>query len=139
MRSKRIILDTNLWISFLISRNFTQLEEWIKNGTITLVFSTELLEEFVEVARRPKFQGIFSEKEIEGLLYSFDQYADFVDTTSRIDLCRDEKDNFLLNLSVDGRAHFLVTGDQDLLILKKIRKTRILTYRELVAVIQHQL
>lgn len=136
MKNKRIILDTNLWISFLISGNLTQLEEWIQNGTITLVFSTELLEKFVEVSRRPKFQDLFSEKNLEGLLYSFDQYTDFVTVSSQI-ICRDKKDNFLLNLAVDGNVHYLVTGDQDLLVLKKIRKTRIVTYRELVAVLQH--
>ena len=41
--------------------------------------------------------------------------------------CRDIKDNFLLNLAIDGKANFLVTGDKDLLILEKIKKTQIIT------------
>ncbi|MFY8184500.1 MAG: putative toxin-antitoxin system toxin component, PIN family [Bacteroidia bacterium] len=43
-----------------------------------------------------------------------------------VTICRDEKDNFLLSLCADGRADFLITGDDDLLSIKKIKKTRII-------------
>jgi len=136
MKNKRIILDTNLWISFLISENFTELDELIKTKKVILVFSNELLEEFIEVVKRPKFKKFFSKKDVELLLDTFDQYADLINVTSQIDLCRDEKDNFLLNLSVDGKADYLVTGDKDLLVLEKVNKTRILTYRELIKIVK---
>jgi len=136
MKNKRIILDTNLWISFLISENFTELDELIKTKKVILVFSNELLEEFIEVVKRPKFKKFFSKKDVELLLDTFDHYADLINVTSQIDLCRDEKDNFLLNLSVDGKADYLVTGDKDLLVLEKVNKTRILTYRELIKIVK---
>jgi len=136
MKNKRIILDTNLWISFLISENFTELDELIKTKKVILVFSDELLEEFIEVVKRPKFIKFFSKKDVEKLLDTFDQYADLINVTSQIDLCRDQKDNFLLNLSVDGKADYLVTGDKDLLMLEKVNKTRILTYRELIKIVK---
>ena len=44
MESKRIILDTHLWISFLSSKNFSELDEFIQDGKVILVFSDELLE-----------------------------------------------------------------------------------------------
>lgn len=48
----RIIIDTNLWISFLITKNFTKLDEIIFSKKCVLVFSQELLEEFLTVAKR---------------------------------------------------------------------------------------
>ncbi len=45
--------------------------------------------------------------------------------------CRDIKDNFLLNLAIDSNADYLVTGDSDLLELKSIRDTRIVTISQL--------
>jgi len=42
-------------------------------------------------------------------------------------LCRDDKDNFLLALAKDSNADFLITGDKDLLILKKFEDTSIVT------------
>ena len=40
---------------------------------------------------------------------------------------RDVKDNYLLSLSLDGRADYLLTGDLDLLVLRKTGSTQIMT------------
>jgi putative PIN family toxin of toxin-antitoxin system len=60
-------------------------------------------------------------------LETIQEYAEFVSVTSKTEVCKDPKDNFLLSLSMDGNADILLTGDNDLLILKKFRKTKILT------------
>ena len=123
----RIIIDTNLWISFLITKDFTKLDEIIFSRHGILVFSQELLDEFLEVARRPKFRRFFSASDIEEILETIDEYADFVKVQTKIEVCRDSKDNFLLSLSIDGNADFLVTGDKDLLDLTKFGETTIVT------------
>src|SRR5690606_2076388 len=130
MKSKRIILDTNLWISFLITKNYTNLENLIRSQNVVLIFSEELLEEFLEVTRRQKFLKYFSKRDTEKLLNTFDKFAELVEITSKLKICRDEKDNFLLDLAVDGNVDYLITGDKDLLILDRIKKTQILTYQE---------
>jgi len=126
-RVDRIIIDTNLWVSFLITKDFTKLDDIIFSRQSILVFSQELLDEFLEVARRPKFRCFFSNTDIEEILETIGEYADFIDVRSEIKICRDPKDNFLLSLSVDGKADFLLTGDKDLLDLKKIGETTIIT------------
>lgn len=130
MKNKKIILDTNLWISFLISKNLNKLDPLINSGKIILLFSKESFEEFVDVVERPKFKRFISSKDIEQLLNLFDQFGELVNIKSNVNICRDEKDNFLLNLSIDGKADYLITGDKDLLVLKKIEKTKILTISE---------
>lgn len=42
------------------------------------------------------------------------------------DICRDEKDNILLDLAECCSADYIITGDRDLLVLKKIKVTRII-------------
>jgi putative PIN family toxin of toxin-antitoxin system len=42
-------------------------------------------------------------------------------------ICRDAKDDFLLALAKSAKADLLVTGDEDLLVLKKYGRTRIVT------------
>ena len=129
MRNKvdRIVIDTNLWISFLITKNFTKLDEILFSRKCTLVFSQELLNEFLDVVKRPKFRRFFSASDIENILETIDEYADFIEVKSKIKDCRDPKDNFLLSLSVDGNADYLLTGDKDLLDLNKYRVTTIIT------------
>lgn len=39
---------------------------------------------------------------------------------------RDVKDNYLLALSFDGNADYLLTGDMDLLVLERINDTQII-------------
>ncbi|MEX2411977.1 MAG: putative toxin-antitoxin system toxin component, PIN family [Candidatus Paceibacterota bacterium] len=130
MKNKKVILDTNLWISFLISKQHSPLDELLLNGKIKLVFSEELIEEFLTVAKRPKFEKYFSDKDIHDLLQSFDSFGELFVVSSEITGCRDSKDNFLLNLAVDSKADFLITGDDDLLSIKKINKTSILNWTD---------
>ena len=132
MKSKRIILDTNLWISFLISKKFKEIDNLVQTKDFKLIFSNESIEEFIEVVERPKFKKFFSKKDIEKLLDIFDQYAELIKVKSKMNICRDPKDNFLLNLAVDGKADYLITGDKDLLVLEKVEKTQIITYRNLI-------
>lgn len=132
MKSKKIILDTNLWISFLISGNFNEIDKLLEEKRITLIFSDELLKEFIDVIQRPKLKKYFSRQDIQQLLNTFDQFGKLVQVNSTVAICRDEKDNFLLNLALDGKADFLITGDKDLLVIGKIKKTVILTYRDFV-------
>jgi putative PIN family toxin of toxin-antitoxin system len=117
MKNKRVILDTNIWISFLISKRLEELDVLLESELVTLVFSSELLEEFLEVAVRPKFSKFFKKSDIKGLVNQLDRYGELVAVTSKVDECRDPKDNFLLSLAIDSKADFLITGDSDLLVL----------------------
>lgn len=117
-----IIIDTNLWISFLLSKDFSKLDKLFNSENLVLLFSRELLDEFVAVARRPKFKKYFSIEDLNDLLTEIHSRAEFIDVHSKVNLCRDEKDDFLLALSQDGNADFLITGDKDLLELKNLEK-----------------
>jgi len=137
MKNKKIILDTNLWISFLITNNFHRLDTLIENNNVTLIFSNELIEEFIDVVSRPKFKKYFSKKDIVKILEYFDQFGELIKVKSNLQICRDKKDNFLLNLSVDSNANYLITGDSDLLILKNIKKTKIITIADFMKYIDN--
>jgi putative PIN family toxin of toxin-antitoxin system len=126
-KKNRIIIDTNLWISFLLTNDFSKLDEIFNNKTAILLFSQALLEEFLEVAQRPKFKKYFSLPDLERLLLQIKEDAEFIEVTSGIKLCRDPKDDFLLSLAKDGKATHLITGDKDLLDIISFGKTKITT------------
>jgi len=133
MKSKRIIIDTNLWISFLISNKLNELDSLIDSGTITLIFSNELIEEFLEVTNRPKFKKYFKKNDMDALLNQIQNHGELIKVKSNVNICRDEKDNFLLNLSIDSKADYLITGDNDLLILGKIKRTNIISWSDFLS------
>jgi putative PIN family toxin of toxin-antitoxin system len=131
-RPERIVVDTNILISYLIGNSFIRLDKYIQSGQVKLIFSEELLNEFLEVTSRPKLRKYFSEKDIFSLLDHIQNNADFIDVTSKVAVCRDQKDKFLLALCADGKADYLITGDEDLLVIKKFRKTTVITFAEFI-------
>ena len=136
IRITKIILDTNIWISFLITKDFKKLDLLINRGKIQLLFSNELLEEFITVAQRPKFKKYFTKNDIEKVLDNFDSFGKIIKIRSDIKICRDIKDNFLLNLAIDGKADYLLTGDNDLLNMQTIRKTKIASITDFLKIIK---
>lgn len=51
----------------------------------------------MDVVSGPKFKKYFSKKDIDKILKLLGQFGELVEVKSDIKICRDEKDNFLLN------------------------------------------
>jgi putative PIN family toxin of toxin-antitoxin system len=136
-KKTKIVIDTNLWISFLISRKFEKLDFLFSSGKIRLLFSKRLFAEFIGVASSEKFRRYFSESVIDELSIKMKTVAKVIRTKSVQTQCRDPKDNFLLELAVDGKADYLITGDNDLLVLKTVNETKIIKIEELYREIEH--
>lgn len=128
----RVIIDTNIWISFLLTKGNSNLDKLLFNDSIRLLWSTELMEEFIEVAGRPKFRKYFVPEDLLQILNYIEKNAEMINVVSVVHECRDEKDNFLLSLAKDGKADFLISGDLDLISLKKFEQTEILTIADFV-------
>jgi len=129
-QKSRIIIDTNLWISFLLSKKFEFIDKLLDSGKVELVFCNELLAEFVEVASRPKLKHLFTAKDWVLIFEIIERHAVNLPVISSVTLCRDAKDNFLLSLAKDSKANYLLTGDKDLLALKTFEVTQIITITE---------
>jgi len=56
-----------------------------------------------------------------------------VDGTEPVNVCRDPKDDRILELALNGDAGVIVTGDMDLLVLDPFRGVRIVTPTEFLA------
>ena len=129
-KESKIIIDTNLWVSFLLTKDFSKLDSLFSDGRLRLLFSQELLDEFIAVTQRPKFKKYISSEDLEEIMLNISNHAEFVDVKEEVAICRDPKDNFLLALAQVSKATHLITGDKDLLSIKIIGKTKILTMAE---------
>ncbi len=115
----RVVIDTNVFLSsFFGGKPLEVLQEIVKRN-IDILYSNETLSEIKNVLFRKKFDFIDKSKK--------DIFVDFIinngikiEVSSSIDLCRDKYDNKFLELSVDGQADYLISGDNDLLDLIKI-------------------
>ena len=123
----KLIIDTNLWISFIISNKQNLLDPFLFSEEARLLFSTELFTEIQQTIAKPRLKKYFGTNALEEMLSTFEPYIDLIEVESIVTICRDPKDNFLLALAKDGKADYLLTGDKDLLDLIKFGKTKIKT------------
>jgi putative PIN family toxin of toxin-antitoxin system len=123
----KLIIDTNLWVSFIISNKQNLLDSLLFSEEVRLLFSKELITEIQQTIRKTKLKKYFRTNALEEMFSTFEPFIDFIEVKSIVTVCRDLKDNFLLALAKDGQADYLLTGDKDLLELKKFGMTRIKT------------
>ena len=126
----KIIIDTNVWVSFLMGRILMGLERYIYDNHFQIVSCKEQLSELQEVLYRPKMERYFSTQQINGIFELLSDYALFVKILSKVNICRDAKDDYLLALAIDSKTDFLITGDKDLLSIKQIGTTKIINFKE---------
>ncbi len=72
----------------------------------------------------------FGQSVLEEILETIEEFAEFVDVTSKLKFLKDSKDDFLLSLAIDGKADYLITGDKELLEVKKYGETEIVSIAE---------
>ena len=72
----------------------------------------------------------FPADKVDELIKLLEIISIFVTITSEVFLFRDAKNNYLLALAKDSNADFLVTGDQDLLVISKFENTGIVKYQD---------
>ena len=92
--------------------------------------SAPLADEINRILYQEKFDRYLTSEQREEFLIALVQSSVLVDVTETISVCRDPKDNMLLELAVSGQADVIVTGDSDLLALNPFRNTLILNARD---------
>lgn len=119
----RVIIDTNLLISaVIVSRSYPDklIKSWLKKAFILLI-SYNQLEELKEVSNRKKFEKIpLFGKKVKELIENIEFVAEKTTSMPEEELPihgRDPKDDFLLACALTGAADYLITGDQDILVL----------------------
>ncbi len=128
MKVKRVVLDTNVLISALLSpagKPFACLLWGLNNAAI--LTSHELLSELASRLARPKFEKYASAERRRAFVADLALVSVQVEISGSIKACRDPDDDKLLEVAVLGQADCIVTGDQDLLVLDPFLSVRILT------------
>ena len=121
-----IILDTNWYISYLIKKSDSRLSIILSDERIQIIVSQKLIDELKFKIHSKKFRKYFAINEANQFIELIKEVATIFNPTSTVNTCRDSKYNFLLALSKDAKADFLITGDKDLLVLKQFENTSII-------------
>ncbi len=122
----RVVLDTNVLVSALLFTGISsQLVPLWQKGSITVLISREILEEYLRVLAYPKFE--LSEGEIKGLIEEeLLPFVQVIKPGTRVHVVkRDPADNKFLECAVAGKADVVISGDKELLAIRHYRRVRI--------------
>ena len=124
----RLVFDTNVIVSadlFEDSVPGQALSLALDLGMLLL--SEALIEELRAVLSRPRFDRYATRTEREEFLRDLIREAATIAITQQIQACRDPDDDKILELAVNGDADYILTGDDDLLVMNRFRGIDIVT------------
>jgi putative PIN family toxin of toxin-antitoxin system len=136
----RLILDTNILLSALLSPQGSSaklLDAW-ERKRFTLVACDALIAELREVAGRPFFRARLRVGASELLAAGIRDFSLFCRDLPSGPVAPDPKDSYLLALAEASQAEFLVTGDKQILSLRRHKSTRIVTPAAIIEILKAQ-
>jgi len=117
----RAVVDTNIFIRAIIRPRGTvaPMLTRLQEGTCELIVSDPLLDELLAILTLPRIRDKYHlpEEDIQAVLAFITDHARIIHPKRTIRVCRDPKDDMFLEAAVEGKADFVITGDDDLLVL----------------------
>jgi len=131
----KIVIDSNIFVSsFFWGGHPREVFERVINGLDELFINDEIKKEIFSVMSSSKFAVKISE--IEDYIKIIEKYSINIELKDiPKSISRDKDDDKILQCALDGNVDFIVTGDNDLLVLKEyktIKITKPKNYLELV-------
>ena len=124
----KVVFDTNIFVSALVIPG-SQAEKAVLRiieGHDVLLLSKEILDELLSVLSS-KFSR--DKEEISRVAVILSEMAEWVEPNEKINVLSDEPDNRILECAASGNADAIVTGDKELLRLKRYGNTKIISLK----------
>ncbi len=122
------VVDTNVLISYFLLRDSVPgqaVRKAVHAGP--LIFTEPTFGELLAVLNLKKFDRYTTRALRRQFLADITAMADIVPVTRQIRACRDREDDKFLEAAIYGNADYLITGDEDLLVLHPFMTVAILS------------
>jgi uncharacterized protein len=129
------VYDTNVIVSAILKPGSipASLVALAMEGSVRLILSPEILEEYREILKRPKFG--FDSSTVDTFLNDLEKAAVMVYPTKRVRRALDEPDNRILECAQAAKAHYLVTGNKKHFPFPEFKGTKIVSPAEFAALL----
>ena len=131
----KIVIDSNIFVSsFFWGGHPREVFERVINGLDELYITDEIINEITSVMNSSKF--IVDSSEIEDYIKIIEKYSKKIVSRNNIEsISRDKNDDKILQCGLDGDVDFIVTGDNDLLVLIEYETIRIMKPKEYLEIV----
>jgi putative PIN family toxin of toxin-antitoxin system len=129
----RAVIDTNILIRATIKPTGTvgPILSRLRAADYVIIYSEPLLDELIAKLALPRIRLKYhvNFETVEALVALIALRGELVQPIRRIHVCRDPKDNMFIEAAVAGAAQMIVTGDEDLFVLKQFEGVAMVTPR----------
>lgn len=102
-------------------------------GALKIIFTSKTKDELIDVLNRTQFVNQHDGDIVRAINYIISDNSQEIVSNEDIRLCRDSKDDKILEAAIAGKAQYIVTLDNDLLSLKdSFTDSKILTPSEFI-------
>ena len=130
----RFVFDCNVLISALLDNNSVPALALKKaKSSSTVLLSTAVFAELIEVLMRPKFDKYVSSEIRLAFLQEYELLCTSIKIVHQVKISRDPKDNMYLELALSERADCIISGDPDLLVLNPFQNIPIVSPKEFLS------
>jgi len=125
---RRVVLDTSVLISALLFKGeLSRLVVGWQMGAFIPIISKETFEELEAVLGYPKFRLSNEEKRLI-LRKEILPFFEVMEVREKVKgICRDPADDKFISCAVSAEADFIITGDKDLMAVKRYRSVKIVS------------
>ena len=131
----RIVVDTNVLASAVFFGGKPgELLRLILARYVSAVATQEILDEYQDTIDYllEKYKG----RELHFSAVPIYSTMEIIPAKTRVSVCRDSDDDKFISCAIDGQCYYVVSGDKDLLTLKKYRHVKIVTVSEFLNLLQ---
>ncbi len=131
----RVVYDTNVLAPILLRHGeILKLKHQVKNNNVTVITSEFILDELAEVLC---LRLDMTKQHAKASSRAFIKIAQLVKPTLIEPVTRDPDDDYILSTAVKGNANYIVTLDEDLLVLQEYRGIKIINPTGLAKILQN--
>jgi putative PIN family toxin of toxin-antitoxin system len=131
----KIVIDSNVFISsFFWGGNPRKVFDRVAKGIDELYITDAILKEIFSVMSRAKFDA--AKDKINEYIKIIEYYSIKIFPDNKIEnISRDADDNKILKCGLEGNVDFIITGDNDLLVLKEYKNIKIIRPKEYLDIV----
>ena len=126
----KVVIDTNVYVSSILwSGNESKIVDMCIDGILENHSSIDMLSEVERVLSYPKFK--LTNDERDKLLKIYFSFSRLVSVTDKSDTA----DNKIIECAITSEVDCIISGDQDLLVMKEVEGIRILSSRDFLEMV----
>ncbi len=133
----KVVIDSNIWISLLLvaQGKSRELIKQFDSGAFVVSYPAWLVDEIRKTASKPRLAMRIRPEDLVNIILLIEQQGILIEPALVVPVSRDPKDDVFLACAHASRSDYLISGDEDLLVLDEYHGTKVVTVSQFLEIL----